>query len=130
MIFSRSKFIYTSMKNDICGRHLAEKSNCFEDFSFLTYEAFKKKHINGSRWSMPGLKINKITKIIYGNRGQNGYRFPLWNCGRGLLSEDVSVKLIDIKQFIEAKHPHCFGIVESDLFGLKSDLNRKKYTTE
>ena len=53
----------------------------------------------------------------------------MWNCGRGLLSDGGQAKLAEIHQFIDQKRPHCFGIIESDLFGPNSDKNRKKYTT-
>ena len=111
--------------------HFAEKCNYFKEFNIIKLNILVKKLHNSAsiRWSMPGKNINKIAKIVYGDRWKNGYKFALWNCGRGLLNEDLSVKLIEIKQFIEAKRPHCFGIVESDLFGLNYDQNRKKFTT-
>ena len=81
------------------------------------------------RWCMPGVLLNKIQKILNGNRNKKGYKFALWNCGRGLLSEDGQAKITEVQQFIDQKRPHCFGIIESDLFGVNSDKNRKKYTT-
>ena len=54
----------------------------------------------------------------------------MWNCGRGLVQEGFLVKLNEIKQFLESKKPHCFGIIESDLFGPQSQNSRVKYTTE
>ena len=40
------------------------------------------------------------------------------------------MKLNEIKQFVESKKPHCFGIIESDLFSPESNVNRiRKYTT-
>ena len=68
---------------------------------------------------MPGLSINKIAQIINGNRNQHGYKFAIWNCGRGLLQDETSSKFLEIKQFIGLKRPHCIGIVEADLIGKK-----------
>ena len=77
-----------------------------------------------------GLSINKFQKIINGNRRSVGYRLAMWNCGRGLVQEGFSVKLNEIKQFLKSKKPHCFGIIESDLFSPLSKNNRVKYTTD
>ena len=81
------------------------------------------------RFSISGLSINKIVKIINGNKKQTGYKIALWNCGRGLLQNDGTGKLTEIQQFIEINQPHCFGVVESDLFGINSQANRIKYST-
>ena len=87
---------------------------------------------NKPSWANLGLSVNKLQKIINGNRRSVGYKLAVWNCGRGLIKEGgFSVKLLEIKQFIEAKKPHCFGIIESDFYGLNSHINRmNKYTTE
>ena len=82
------------------------------------------------RWSMSGLNINKIVKNVVGNRNQHGYKFAIRNCGRGLLQDDYSTKLTEIKQYIESKRPHSLGIIEADLFGTNLQSSRKKYTTE
>jgi len=76
------------------------------------------------------LSVNKIQKIINGNRRTVGYRLAVWNCGRGLIQQDgVSNKFCEVKQFLQNKKPHCFGIVESDLFSHESQSNRVKYST-
>ena len=86
---------------------------------------------NSLSWASAGLSINKLQKIINGNRRSNGYKLAVWNCGRGLVQDGFSVKLNEIKQFIEAKRPHCFGVIESDFYSTSSNVNRaKKYTTE
>ena len=78
-----------------------------------------------------GPSVNKIQKIINGNRRAVGYKLAVWNCGRGLVKEGFSTKLHEIKQFIETKKPHCYCIIESDFYGHNSPLNRfRKYTTE
>ena len=69
-------------------------------------------------WSSQGLSINKILKMINGNRRQNGYKFAVWNCGRGVIADDGSDKLSEIQQFVQSRRPHCLGIIESDLFGI------------
>ena len=78
-----------------------------------------------------GVSVNKIQKIVNGNRRSIGYKLAVWNCGRGLLNETFSSKLLEIKQFIQTNKPHCFGVIESDLYGQNSPVNRRtKYTTE
>ena len=74
------------------------------------------KNLTDVKFSLPGLSVNKMVKIINGNKHQKGYKLALWNCGRGLLQCDGLGKLAEVKQFIESKRPHCFGIVEADLF--------------
>ena len=87
------------------------------------------RNLTSCKWSLPGLDINKILKIIHGNGRQTGYKIAVWNCGRGLFADWNQSKLNEIQQFIENKRPHCFGIIEADLFGPNSQTNRKKYTT-
>ena len=41
------------------------------------------------RWSQQGVKLNKLSKIINGNRRSLGYKLALWNCGRGLLPRSL-----------------------------------------
>ena len=80
-------------------------------------------------WAQSGLSINKFQKMINGNRRSVGYKLAVWNCGRGLVQEGFSVKFHEVKQFLETKHPHCFGIIESDLHSHQSQTNRVKYST-
>ena len=85
---------------------------------------------NKVSWAYFGLSVNKLQKIINGNRRNVGYKLALWNYGRGLVKEGFLTKLCEIKQFIEEKKPHCFGIIDSDFHGQQSNVNRmKKYTT-
>ena len=77
------------------------------------------------KWGTLGLSNNKLLKMINGNRRSLGYKLAVWNCERGLLGLDgASEKLQDIKQFIERKKPHVFGIIETDIFSPKSEKNR------
>ena len=76
-----------------------------------------------------GLSTNKLQKMINGNRRTVGYKLAVWNCGRGLIQEGFSVKLNEVKHFLRNKRPHCLGVIESDLFSHKSQINRAKYTT-
>ena len=101
----------------------------FSDLKLYNQLLSNMTHLTSCRFSLPGLSINKIAKITNGNKKQAGYRIALWNCGRGLLQNDGTGKLTEIQQFIESKQPHCFGIVESDLFSNNSQTNRKKYST-
>ena len=74
------------------------------------------------------MSSNKIQKIYNGNRRNVGYKFAVWNCGRGLLQEGFSIKLSEIKQLISKYKPHSFGIIESDLYSTKSSKSRKTFT--
>ena len=81
-------------------------------------------------WSQYGLSINKIQKIINGNRRVTGYKLAVWNCSRGLVQDGFSHKLVEIKQFIESKKPHCFAVIEADIYGLQCQKERhRKYST-
>ena len=80
-------------------------------------------------WAQSGLSTNKLQKIINGNRRAVGYRLAVWNCGRGLVQEGFSTKLHEVKNFLQRKKPHCFGVIESDLFSHQSQTNRAKYST-
>ena len=77
-------------------------------------------------WSQRGLSINKIQKIINGNRRIIGYKLAAWNCSRGLIQDGFSTKLSEIKQFIETKKPHCFAIIEADIHSPQSLINRNR----
>ena len=81
-------------------------------------------------WARSVLSINKFQKVINGNRRSIGYKLGVWNCGRGLVQEGFSIKLREIKQFLESKKPHCFGVIESDLFSPRCQNNRTKYSPE
>ena len=67
---------------------------------------------------------NQLQHSIQGNRRSIGYKLALWNCGRGLLTENEN-KIIDIKRYIEQNKPHLLCITEADLHGPKSRLNCK-----
>ena len=77
-------------------------------------------------WSQYGLSINKIQKIINGNRRVTGYKLAVWNCSRGLVQDGFSNKLVEIKQFIESKKPHCFAVIEADIYGLQYQKGRHR----
>ena len=81
-------------------------------------------------WSQYGLSINKIQKIINGNRRVVGYKLAMWNCSRGLVQDGFSNKLVEIKQFIELKKRHCFAVIEANIYGLQCQKERhRKYST-
>ena len=80
-------------------------------------------------WAQSGISTNKLQKIINGNRRAVGYRLAVWNCGRGLVQEGFSTKLHEVKHFLQSKKPHCFGVIESDLFNHQCQINRAKYST-
>ena len=76
-------------------------------------------------WPHLGMTVNKLQKMYNGNRRAVGYKFAVWNCGRGLVQDVFSTKLEEVKQFITKNKPHCFGIIESDFFSTLSQ-NRSK----
>ena len=80
----------------------------------------------GAHWSYPGIKMNKLVKIINGNR-RLGYNLALWNCRRGLLCREniASYKMLEVRDFLNKKKLHMLCLVESDLH---SDISRYKRT--
>ena len=96
-----------------------------------TRESFSPVSTNVFSRARLGKSINKIQKIINGNRRTTGFKFAVWNCGRGLVQETFSYKLHEVKQFIISKKPHCFGIIETDFHSHNSRNNRcHKYSKE
>ena len=69
--------------------------------------------------------------MVNGNRRNLGYKFSVWNCGRGLVQEGgESTKLNEVRHFLSTKKPHCFAIIEADIFSTSSSVNRvNKYST-
>ena len=67
-------------------------------------------------WSYSSLSVNEVVRMINGN-GRKGYRIGLWNCRRGLITEEknASRKLVEVQQFIQKKSLHILCLVESDL---------------
>ena len=56
-----------------------------------------------------------------------------WNCSRALInnSENDTATFVQVKLLIQKHKPQLFGVIESDLHGLNSRVNRtKKYKTE
>ena len=101
-------------------------NHCVKLSHFEGYRNYRSSTVLG--WT--GLSVNKIQKIINGNRRSVGYRLAVWNCARGLVQDGFSHKLHEIKQFITEKKPQCFGIIESDFYGHDSQVfGVKKYTT-
>ena len=70
--------------------------------------------------------INKVNKLVNGNKKTSGYNLAYWNCNRGLLKsgDNNSEKFTEIKLFIEEKQPHLFCIAETDIHGNRSNKNR------
>ena len=133
---SKMTFIAPILMLVFCLSILAINSNKLNQ-GFKTYKSGNIKLVENNEkytsifcWAQAGLQPNKIQKIINGNRRSQGYKLAVWNCGRGLVQEDFSIKLNEIKKFVESKKPHCFAIIESDFFSPQSDANRaRKYTT-
>ena len=138
---SKITFIAPILMLVFCFSILAINSNCWSSSklnqSFKTCKSGNNKLVGSNEetififcWAQAGLQPNKLQKIINGNRRSQGYKLAVWNCGRGLIQEDFSIKLNEIKKFVESKKPHCFAVIESDLFNPQSNANRaRKYTT-
>ena len=77
-----------------------------------------------------GMSINKYFKMVHGN-GRKGFNIALWNCRRGLLSEDglPSEKFTEILNFLQSKHPHLFCLVELDLHTKQSRIKKQNYVS-
>ena len=77
-----------------------------------------------------GLGINKYMKMINGNK-KSGLRIAMWNCRRGLVDHEnqPTDKYTEILNFMQAKSPHLFCIIESDLHSIKSRVSKKNYLT-
>ena len=56
-------------------------------------------------WSQCGLSINKIQKIINGNRRLVGYKLAVWNCARGLYKMDFQINLLRLSSSSNQKSP-------------------------
>ena len=67
-----------------------------------------------------GLGINKYMKMFNGNK-KSGLRIAMWNCRRGLVdhANRPTDKYTELLNFIQAKSPHLFCIIESDLHSIK-----------
>ena len=67
-------------------------------------------------WAHWSKSTNKLNRIINGN-GRKGYNIGLWNCRRGLIDREkcASIKMVEVKQFLERKNLHILCLVESDL---------------
>ena len=64
-------------------------------------------------------------RMINGNR-RLGYNLGLWNCRRGLIcgNKQPSMKMIDVKNFLQQKNLHMICLVEADLHGSASRYRR------
>ena len=114
--------------NQISTKNSEPKSNIFGNSRLVAGTSLEclQNYRSNTIFGGNGLSVNKIQKIVNGNRRSVGYKLAVWNCGRGLVQDGFSPKLHEIKQFIIDKKPQCLGIIESDLYGHLSQVNRKK----
>ena len=89
------------------------------------------RHVLTVNWSHRNKPNNKLGHALHGNR-RIGYKIGFWNCRKKLISQTEfdTNKLTDIKTFFEEHNPHIFGIIESNIYGLNSPLQNKKFSTE
>ena len=89
-------------------------------------------HISSPSWSHQSTSSNRLNHSLEGNR-RIGYQIGFWNCRKKLIGDSNfdTHKLTDIKSYFTKHNPHVFAVIESDLFGLNSDVGRsRKYSTE
>ena len=75
-----------------------ERNHQWKWFSRLLIKTVK---VAGFKCYLPGISINKLVKIINGNRKKKGYRLALWNCGRGLLQKSDRLLKVNIHTVLE-----------------------------
>ena len=74
-------------------------------------------------------QTNALQHSLNGNKRRLGYKLASWNCNRGLVKHVDGMdsdKLVDIKLFINEHKPHLFAILEADIHGHNSRVNRQK----
>ena len=79
------------------------------------------------------LSSSALCRALFGNRRRLSYKFALWNCRKGLLSNQDfdTLKFTDVKLFIAKHQPHAFGIIESDIHSPLSRSQRQcTFSTE
>ena len=83
------------------------------------------KHKIGIAWSYSSISINKLVQILTGNKGHS-YNIGMWNCRRGLLNKEnnASNKITDVKLLLQKHDLHLLCLVEADLHGVSSRVNR------
>ena len=61
------------------------------------------KYLSGAQFTYCGVSPNKLMKIINGNR-RLGYKLAVWNCRRGLITEEkeASNKMQEVKDFAQS----------------------------
>ena len=83
-------------------------------------------------WSY-ATSISALCHALNGNKRRLGYNLAVWNCRKGLIgeSDSESMKLMEIKQFIQKHHPHTLGIIECDIYSAQCQVQRKTtFTTD
>ena len=83
-------------------------------------------------WSYSSSSTNPLCHALFGNR-KLGYKVAFWNCRKKLINEtpNDTNKLVDIKNFLNEKKPHVFGVIESDLYSPRANTNRQtRHTTD
>ena len=79
----------------------------------------------GITWSFTTNNSNKLLHSLNGNRRNLGYKYFVWNCDRGFLSEK---KIDDVKVLVEQKKPHLFAIIEANIFRDEGNKNPESVT--
>ena len=80
----------TSIKNSEPKSNIFGNSQLVAGTSLECLQNYRSNTIFGGN----GLSVNKIQKIINGNRRSVGYKLAVWNCGRGLVQDWFSPKLM------------------------------------
>ena len=74
----------------------------------------------GMNWMYCNRGPNSLAHSLNGNRRNIGYNYFLWNCDRGIISEN---KLDDIKNFAAKKKPHVMAILEVNIIHNENNRN-------
>ena len=77
-------------------------------------------YMMGMNWMYCNKAPNPLAHSLNGNRRNIGYNYFLWNCDRGIISEN---KLDDIKNFAAKKKPHVMGILEVNMIHNENNRN-------
>jgi hypothetical protein len=84
--------------NQISNQNSQPKSNIVGESRLVAESSLEclQNHRSNTFFGGNGLSVNKIQKMVNGNRRSVGYRLAVWNCGRGLVQDGFSPKLHEI----------------------------------
>ena len=110
---------------------LKSSFNSLSEISAVNIIVKPTKNKSGIAWTYSNLSINKLVKMITGNKGHS-YNICMWNCRRGLLTKEnkASEKITDVKLLLQEHDLHLLCLVEADLHGIASRVRRSQPLTQ